>query len=60
MTQLQIERLAKQYANAMDLMGRGKVTGYSRMDKISARMEALPLGQQLAVSTIAQRIINDD
>lgn len=56
MSQLQIEKLAKQYANAKDLAGRGKESGHKRLEKLHAKIETLSLGQQLAVSTIAYRI----
>ena len=55
-TQNQIEGLARKLANARRLMARGRESGYARHDTVQAKIESLNLGQQLAVSVIAERI----
>lgn len=56
-TQIKIESLAKKLARVRRSMAHNFTpTIEQRFDKLNQAIEALPLGQQLAVSVIATRI----
>jgi hypothetical protein len=60
MTQLQIERTAKQLANARRAAARNFTDGVvARLDKLNQKIELLPLGQNLAVLTITERLLEE-
>jgi hypothetical protein len=54
-TQVQIEKLAKRYAQAANLAGRGKPSAERRMNSIRKILDSLSLGQQTAVLLIANQ-----
>ena len=60
MTQLQIERTAKRLANARRAAARNFTDSVvARLDKLNQKIELLPLGQNLAVLTITERLLEE-